>query len=153
LVHIKYYLENCPNYCDTGFGLNVVSGAYIQTRVSIGAPVTIYGIVDKLSMGSDSGTIFAGHVATDWFNINLKSKKILTNKDVFLGKTAQLEVAGSMIVSGKTDVKLTVYDKIGSGTTVFDIIDIASSGGQISSTKVRGILKVLVNKKQVPAIP
>lgn len=131
----------------SGFGVNAITGSYIQTRVAPDAPVKLFGIADSMSLGSDSGTLLASHVTTSWFKVDSKAEKILAGSKGFVGNKAQLEISGTLISSGKTDVKLTSYNKAGSGTAVFELIDIPSSGGQLASSKIRGIVKSLPGKK------
>ncbi len=143
-MEVKFIISSISiGFGKTGFGANAMTGAYIQTRVQKGAPVETYGITSTLTIGSDSSTIIVGHVSSEWFVVDKEAEKILLNKSNLLGKRAELESSGTLLFSGKTDVKLTVYNNIGKGTTVFDLIDIPSSGGQLSSTKIRGVLKGL----------
>ncbi len=51
----------------TGFGINLFSGAYIKLRRAKGVPIVLMGLADGPSLGAKSGTVFVGHVETDWF--------------------------------------------------------------------------------------
>ncbi len=136
----------------TGFGVNGITGAYIQTRTA-NSVVTTYGVTDSLSLGSESSTLFVGHVSTEWFKIDSKAATFMSNKANLIGKKVGLEASGSVLFSGDTDIKFTVYDNLGSGNTIFELIDIPTRGGQLSSTKIRGVLKALPAKQPLPATP
>ncbi len=138
---------------NTGFGVNGITGAYIQTRVAKNAPITTYGITDYLSLGSDSSTFIVGHVASEWFRVDAKAAAFMAGRANLVGKKVGLEASGSLFFSGSTDIKFTVYDKLGAGNTIFELIDIPTTGGQLSATKIRGVLNLMTAKQSLPEAP
>ena len=124
----------------TGFGVNITSGCYIQLRNSKGTPVILMGIADGPSLGAKSGTVFVGHVETDWFFIDPVRHNWVTNTADLIGKKAEVEATGTLVAKGKVDLKFTVYDKNGNTKELMSKVDIKSTGAQIANTKVRGVL-------------
>lgn len=124
----------------TGFGLNLFSGSYIEFRNSKKTPKILMGLKDIISLGSKSGTVVLGHIATEWFFVDPIKNSWVTNSGALIGKKAEIEVIGSIIAKGKVDLKFTVYDKDGNTNELISKVDIKSSGFQVANTKVRGIL-------------
>jgi hypothetical protein len=62
-----------------------------------------------------------------------------------LKSTISLDLAGTLIVNGTVDLKFTVYGKDREEKEMISKVDIESSGGQISGTKVRGNLLMIQN--------
>ncbi len=132
-----------------GFGANAFSGAYLQTRVKQGAPVDTDGIVSSFSLGSDSSTIIVGHVATNWFPVDKKAEKFLSDRSNLPGKIAGIEAIDTRFLGGKADIKFTVFDDIDKGHTIIDLIGFRSSGGPLAATKVRGPCKGISSTRAV----
>lgn len=126
---------------NTGFGVNVISGSYIKLRNSKRMSTILMGLADAISMGNKSGTVIVGHVATDWFFVDPVVHNWVTNTNDLIGKKAEIEVLGALIVNGTVDLRFTVYDKNGNTNVLISKVDIESSGIQAANTKVRGVLK------------
>lgn len=125
----------------TGFGVNLFSGSYISLRNNKGAPVLLLGLADALSLGSKSGTVIVGHVATQWFFVDPVKHNWVTNTIDLIGKKAEVEVIGTLLAKGSVDFKFTVFDKEGNTKELVSKVDLESSGVQVANTKVRGVLK------------
>jgi hypothetical protein len=52
-----------------------------------------------------------------------------------------------LIAKGKVDLKFTVYDKNGNANELISKVDIKSTGLQVATTKVRGVLKLVTRNK------
>lgn len=125
----------------TGFGVNLLSSSYIAFRYSKYNPDILLGISDLVSLGSKSGTFIASWIKTDWFTVCPKKHNWVNNTNALIGKKAELEVLGTVILFGTVDVKFTTYDKNGNkDNELISKVDIKSAGGQLSNTKVRGVL-------------
>ena len=125
----------------TGLGVNIFSGSYIEFRNSKRIPNILMGLADVISIGNKSGTVVVGHVATDWFFVDPVKHNWVTNTNDLIGKKAEIEVVGTLIVNGEVDLKFTVYDKNENTNVLISKVDIKSSGLQAANTKVRGVLK------------
>ncbi|WP_409523005.1 hypothetical protein [Nitrincola sp. MINF-07-Sa-05] len=136
----------------TGFGANLVSGAYLQTRSAKCGTVNTFGLTKGLSLGSSSGTVVFGHVQTEWFRIDENSAEFFDN-DSSVGKVADVNISGAIVAGGRVDVNVDLIDENGSIETLVTKANISSSGIQISSTKVRGILKKMPRAQCVTALP
>jgi hypothetical protein len=122
----------------------VHSFSFILSR---GDVPTYYGISTSLTMGSKSSTILAGHAATDWFSVSSSKDSTVPGIKNLAGKKAELSVSGTLALKGTVDVKFTLYDKSGDVVSSFSKIDVKASGGQLSSTKIRGILRIMPQKQ------
>lgn len=130
----------------TGFGLNIASASYIGFRYSVSTPATMLGVSDIVSMGSKSGTFIGSWIATDWFYVDLAKHGWVADANRLIGKKAQIEVSGTLVVHGTVDLKFTTFDKGGDTNELLSKVDIKASGGQLSETKVRGVLKQILRK-------
>jgi hypothetical protein len=124
----------------TGFGLNVASGSYIGFRHAKHQPDKLLGLRDIVSLGSKSGTLVGSWVATDWFVIDVAKHSWAVNTNSLVGKKAENEVIGTLVIHGTVDLKFTVFDQNGNASELLTKADIKAAGGQISNTKVRGVL-------------
>ena len=124
----------------TGLGLNLLAGSYVAFRYSEKTPYVVMGLTDALSIGSKSETVVVGHVETHWFFVDPVKHNWVTNVIGLIGKKAEIEVVGTLLIKGETDLKFTVYDKGGNVNELISKVDVKSSGLQIANTKVRGIL-------------
>ena len=133
----------------TSFGVNIISGAYIEIRGSESSPSRVYGIVDTLSVGNDSSTIGLSHIQTDWMYINPKNYPLFSLESL-QDTAAEINISGTLIGSGDVDVKLEVINTHGEPTTLLDLKSIKSNSSfQIASTKIRGKLKFLTSSPKV----
>jgi hypothetical protein len=129
-------------------GVNALSGVYIQIRSTPQAKSYVFGIAKGPEIGGKNGTLVASYVNTKWIDLDGKNYSWLCDHTSLVGKLAQLEIAGTLLLSGKVDVSFTVYDKTNEEKFSMSKIDIESSGGQISTTSVRGkIVDMMKNAK------
>lgn len=124
----------------TGFGINLCSGSYIKLRNYKGGASILLGIADGPSLGARSGTVFVGHVETDWFFIDPVKHNWVTNTIDLVGKKAEIEAIGTLMAKGRVDLKFTVYDKNGNAKELMSKVDLKSTGVEVANTKVRGVL-------------
>jgi hypothetical protein len=136
----------------TGFGANLVSGAYVETRINPSASPCIYGLTKGPSLGSNSGSIIFGHVQTAWFRINDQDVKTFSSPGAIVGKIADVKITGAIIAGGHVDVSMDVIDKDGNIATLVSKANIRSSGMQAASTKGRGVLKQMPAPGCVPTL-
>lgn len=128
----------------TSFSANIASGAYLQVRHAVGAqPFAIFGIAENFTLGSEASTVLVGHAETDWFPVAGEAAEDAFRHGGMAGKVAQIEVSGTFIGSGKTDLKLIVINADGDAVTIFEKYNVSARGGQISSTLIRGKIKSL----------
>lgn len=135
----------------TGFGANLVSGAYVETRHGPGARSCVYGLAKGPSLGSNSGSIVFGHVQTAWFRIrNADAQRLSSNRIV--GKVADVKVTGAIVAGGRVDVNMDVIDENGDIATIVTKANIHSTGVQASSTEVRGVVKQIPRQGSLPTL-
>jgi hypothetical protein len=129
----------------TDIGINLLTYAYIQLRFGMNdKPITL-AVSDSLSFGAKSGTFILGFAKTEWFYVDTDKHKWLSDYLGLIGKKVELDLAGTLIVNGTVDLKFTVYGKDREEKEMISKVDIESSGGQISGTKVRGNLLMIQN--------
>ncbi|MDP4535805.1 hypothetical protein Q3O60_06375 [Alkalimonas collagenimarina] len=121
----------------TGFGVNLISGSYIQVKYGPNKPFKTYGIANLPSIGGDNATIIYGTLQTKPINLNIEEFQAfsLTN---MTGKHIDIEVSGTVLGSGRADLTISLIDDAGRAQTVVERKNIPVIGGQIASTKVRG---------------
>ncbi|MDO6501169.1 hypothetical protein [Photobacterium sanguinicancri] len=130
------------NIPKTSFGLNLFSGCYIETRPNKGnAPTRIYGIIDTLSLGNESGTVVVGHAVTDWIKITKQTSIDKLKHQFLIGKTADIEIKGTSFGNSKGDVSLKIIDDNNDSITVIDKYNININAYQFASTKIRGKIR------------
>ena len=131
-------------------GVNIISGCYIETKPNKGdAPTRLFAVVDTLSIGGESSTIFFGHAQTDWITVSLPASINALKFENILGKLVDIEIKGTSFGSGKGDVSLKIMNDIGNTETIIDKMDIGMKAYQLSSTKIRGKIKGNAIKKQL----
>lgn len=121
-------------------GINILSYSYISLRNTKTNPPVVLALSDAFSIGSKSGTIVLGFVETNWFSVNPVKHSWLTNYNSLIGKKAEIEVSGTLLVFGSIDVKFKLYDKDDETKEILAKVDVKSHGGQLSTTTVRGVL-------------
>jgi len=132
------------------FGLNLVSGCYIETKPNDGnAPSRIYGVVDTMSVGGESSTLVFGHAQTSWMTVAKASALQLLKYENFIGTLVDVEVKGTSFGSSKGDVSLKIIDDIGNAVSVIDKFSIAIDAYQLSSTKIRGKVRAQIKSSEV----
>lgn len=127
----------------TGFGINLMTGCYIETRTCKGAGTRKYGVKDALSLGSESSTLLVGHAQTHWMKITDSTAAEWLAAEKLSGATVDIEVAGASLGSSLGDVKIVLITPDGDGVTVLEKYNVAMWAVQIASTKIRGEVKFL----------
>lgn len=122
----------------TGFGVNALAGAYIETRPSSSFTPCLLALVKGPGIGSESGTVVFGHIQTEWFRVSTELHPWLAKRESLVGKTASIEVTGATVAGGRVDIEFDLISDEGDATSLLSKAHIRSSGFQISSTKVRG---------------
>jgi len=128
----------------TGFGVNIVSAAYIEIRGGKNSQIRLYGISDALSLGNNSSTLGAGHAQTAWMTVPSENYPLIT-VDNLLSSKAEINFVGTLLGTGIIDVKFELINKAGASSTVLDLksIKVPTPGAQISSTRVRGDIHIV----------
>lgn len=128
----------------TGFGLNIISAAYVEVRASKNSNVRLFGVTDYLSLGNNSVTIGAGHAQTAWMKVNSANLSLLALSKMQSSR-AEINIVGTLLGTGTIDVKFELINKAGESSTVLDLkgVKVPTPGAQISSTKVRGEIKLV----------
>lgn len=127
------------------FGFNVLSYAYIETRPSKGFIPCTYGITKGPGIGSKSGTLIAGYAQTDWFRVDPSTHTWISQQRSLVGKTANLEVSGTMLKGGRVDIKFELVNGDGEATPLLSRVQVKSDGFQIADIKVFGVIQYLPN--------
>jgi hypothetical protein len=133
----------------TDVGLDLASGCYIQVRSGPAAFPATYGIISIIEPGGKTGTLAVGHAFTSWFHVDSKRHSWLLSGQALVGKTATLEVSGTLLVSGTVDVKFSILDEEGNAIHVITHIDARSVGLQLASTSIHGKLRYQSNSNSV----
>lgn len=127
----------------SSFGVNVVSGAYIEVRGGKSSSRYLYALIDTLSIGNDSSTLGASHILTDWMYIDPKNDHLFKFENL-KGLVGEINVSGTVIGSGDVDVKYETIDANGTATTLLDLKSIKTNiGFQVSATKVRAPIRFI----------
>lgn len=121
----------------TGFGVNVISGSYIQVNYSSNRPNKTYGIVDILSIGGNNSTIVYGTIHTDPIILNADELQAFSLSNM-AGKHVDIEISGMFINSGSADIRITLIDDEGRPQVAIERKNVRVRGGQLASTQVRG---------------
>ncbi len=128
----------------TGFGMNLISGCYVETRPSHGGcSIRKYGVKDAFSLGSESSTLLVGHAQTHWMKVTDETALEWLNIEKLPGSCVEVEVSGSSLGSSKGDIKMFAITPDGDGITILEKYNIPMWAVQIASTKVRGEIKFL----------
>lgn len=137
---------------NTGFSLNAVSAAYLQFRSSKTSPPTLYGIDSALSVGASGKTVIAGHVKTDWFLVDPRHNPWIRDKRALVGKMVNLHVAGTLVVSGRVDLRMSEIAADGDLSTLLKKDNIKAVGFQASDTSIRGPVKWFPSQSHLRAL-
>lgn len=122
----------------TGFGVNLATASYIG--ITNGYQVTLLGLSNVMSLGEKARTFVFGWIKTDPFFVCPIKHNWATNTIALIGQTAEIELTGTLVIRGSVDLKFTVYDKHGNTNELMSKVNIKAIGGQVSETKVRGVL-------------
>lgn len=131
-------------------GANLVTGAYLQFRNAREDVPLVLGLGDRFSFGDNSGTLAVSHVSTVWYPVNVSRHRWLHGKARLSGRTAQLEVKGTVIGRGGVDIEFTVYDGDDYPKTLLERAMLDATGFQIAGASVRGTLKHISRAEEVP---
>lgn len=129
-------------------GFSLFSGVYIMMRRKRLAKPYILGIASGAEIGGKSGTLIVGHIETSWMKIDSAKHNWLCNRRILVGKTAEISLKGTLILSGGVDVSITIYDENSESKYSLSKVGIKSSGGQLTSTTIRGTIKDMMGKSQ-----
>lgn len=121
----------------TNFGVNIFSGSYIQLTHEDETPMKTYGIVSAMSLGSDSSTILYGTLKTAPIRLDPGEFQSLSVSNI-ANKYIDIQVDGTVVGSGRADLTISLIDESGRTQTVLQRKHIQVSGGQLSSTRIRG---------------
>ena len=108
-------------------------------------PYTL-GIASLPDIGGNNGTLIGSFISTTWAKVDTTKHNWICSKTSLIGKTAEVQVQGTLLFSGKVDLVFTIYDQNSESKFSISKIDIDASGGQISDTKVRGKLLDMMGK-------
>lgn len=128
----------------TGFGVNLISGSYIQISDGTDGPVKTYGIVSTMSVGGDNSTLVYGTLKTAPIKINSDELRFFSVPSI-TGKYIDIEINGTIIGSGRADLTISLIDEGGRAETAIDRKNIQVTGGQLSSTRIRGRARYVAN--------
>jgi uncharacterized lipoprotein YajG len=65
-----------------------------------------------------------------------------------VGKKAEVEIKGTLMLQGKVDISITIFDKNGESNFSINKVDIESGGWQFANTKIRGKIVDMMGKTQ-----
>jgi hypothetical protein len=99
-----------------------------------------------LELGGKTGTLVLGHVFTSWFKLDPAKQGWIFERNKLVGKTAEIKVTGTLLVSGTVDVTFKILDEEGKDVQKITRIDRDSTGLQVSSTSIHGVLKIIAPK-------
>lgn len=103
----------------TGFGANLVSGAYLLIRHSRSSSPQVLGLANVLSLGTKSGTIIGSHLDTHWISVDPAKYPWICNPAKLTGKTVQWTFNRTVFIQGKTDIVISVIEENGEHRPVF----------------------------------
>ncbi len=133
---------------NTAIGVNAATMAYVSIRPNAGASPTTYGIASYLTADGNSGSLVVGYAQTEWFGINQAAFDAL-QPSALAGKGCEIdvEVKNTLLGTGKCDIALNLINKDGTGNKLIELFSIKSTGGQLSGTSVRGLIRLMPNEK------
>ncbi len=125
----------------TNLEIGAFNGARISFRRALGLPsMSRLSVRDLISLGSKSGTFLASLIITDWFELDPKEDNWAYNTNCLIGKTVEIEVSGLTLGRGEVDIAVRFFDKYNKSKELVTRCCVKSTGGQISPTKVRGVV-------------
>lgn len=119
-------------------GINLISGVYFLLRDTPRAKPFVYGIATAGGLGGKSGTMVFSYIDTAWMKIDYGKHPWLYSKMSLVNKKAQIQIKGTLVIKGKVDITLTIFDKNNETKNSINKIDIECKGGQLSTTSIRG---------------
>ena len=130
-----------------GFGVNAVSGSYIQIRQGEGTPIQLLGLADKFSLGAKNGTVVFAQITTDWIDVDSAKYPWICNAPSLAGKLIDIDISGTVLNRGTADVKMTLINGDGESESLVSKMNINVNGFQLANLKVRARLKYLGKKE------
>lgn len=125
-----------------GLGLNAFSASYIQVNAAPNQPLRTYGVAESFSVGGDNSTLVYGTITTAPINLSPEEFQAFSVDNVS-GKSFDIQVSGTVLVSGKADITISLIDDQGRVEEVIQRKDIKVKGGQLASTNVRGRARLM----------
>lgn len=122
----------------TGFGINLISGSYIQVSPATKNKTDTYGLTDVLSLGDDSSTMVFASLKTSPIKLSTVEEIQAFTPSNLSEKTLDISISGTLIGNGKADVTIVQIDSNGRTTEILKRFDIPVSGGQLAETSIRG---------------
>ncbi|HEX5486006.1 MAG TPA: hypothetical protein VFX23_08410 [Limnobacter sp.] len=129
-----------------GVGFSLFAGVYIMTRRTPNDKPYVLGIASKPEIGGNNGSLIASHVETAWLKIDLSKHNWLCNRHALAGKRAEVKLSGTLVYKGKLDLSITVFDDQNESIFSIDKVDVASTGGQLTDTAIRGTIVDMMGK-------
>lgn len=126
----------------TGLGVNAISASYIQVNSAPNQLLRTYGIAEIFSVGGDNSTILYGTIKTAPITLDLDEFESFSIENVS-GKTFDIQVSGTVLLSGKADISVSLIDTDGRVEEIISRKDIKVSGAQLAATNVRGRARLM----------
>ncbi|WP_404363586.1 hypothetical protein [Marinobacter sp.] len=127
----------------TGFGLNLISGSYIQVSNPAKRKPDIFGLTDVLSLGDNSSTMVFASLKTSPIKLSTAEEIQSFTMSGLVAQKIQINIDGTLIGNGKADVTITRIDGDGRPTELLKRFDVKVSGGQLARTSIRGNVRKL----------
>lgn len=127
----------------TGFGLNLISGSYIQVSNPAKRKPDIFGLTDVLSLGDNSSTMVFASLKTSPIKLSTAEEIQSFTMSGLVAQKIQINIDGTLIGNGKADVTITRIDGDGRPTELLKRFDVKVSGGQLARTSIRGHVRKL----------
>ncbi|MGD9217162.1 MAG: hypothetical protein PVJ84_20290, partial [Desulfobacteraceae bacterium] len=86
------------------------------------------------------GTLIAGGVETDWFELDPVKDNWAYNTIWLIGKIVEIKMEGMQVLRGQTDIEVVFYDKYNRPKELAKRCCLKSNGTQFSGIKVRGVV-------------
>lgn len=124
----------------TGFSVNILSYAYFFFRNAKGTPPTVFGLDQVATVGEDAQTLIVSEVTTDWIFLDPKRNSWSLHKQQLVGKIINLEIDGTLLGSGRIDIRMDEISGQGFVTNLLTRDNIKATGGQLATSSIRGQL-------------
>lgn len=122
----------------TGFGVNLISGSYVQVSNPGNIKPATFGLTDVLSLGDNSSTMIFASLKTSPIKLSTPEEIQAFSSSSLTESTLQISIDGTLIGNGKADVTITRIGSEGRTEELLKRFDIGVSGGQLSATSIRG---------------
>lgn len=125
-------------------GLNLVSGCYLILKNTINSPGFVLGVAETTEIGGQNGTLFFSTVVTEWASLDLKKHPWMCSQEKLINQECEITLSGTLAIKGKIDISLKIFDDNHEETFSFNKFSVASTGLQLSDTRIRGKLRSLM---------